>query len=489
MASSTRGILAKAGWLLAVLAALFAFRLLAGALTAQHLAQEARTELASLRAGQPLWRWTFTTTEDLVAGRAFGHADVLAVDDGLQITSRDGTPFDLGLPIARGLDLMHWPILQMDRRGREPVALSILWQAPGSATCASAPLTWRDAHLDLDLRALDASAPGTARCSLPANAGMLRLRLTMAEGQQMVLRNAALLAADPHALVPTPQDLLGSSGTTAARSSSVAVPIVRLQATASAEQMLARRDEALAWRPAAIVIADGTSLAGGPPWPMPRWLSWLSVTAYVLVLLAFSRRPRPALTTLLAGMLGPLVLIAGLQWGQRPSVPGVIALGAALAFVLRIQHKTAPPTWRWVGAWRSAGWWWPLAMIPVALSVCLIWGHALEPVPLRRALVYLGWAALQQWLILGFALGQLEKLLPTPWAVLVAALLFALLHVPNGTLMQLCFLAELAWAWCFTRQRALLPIALAHATCALLVGAGLVGDGLRSLEVSARFFL
>lgn len=485
MASSARGILVKTGWLLAVAATLLAFRLLAGALTAHHLAQEARSELALLRAGQPLWRWTFTTTEDLVAGRAFGHADVQAVDDGLRITSRDGTPFDLGLPIARGLDLAHWPILHLDRRGKEPVTLSILWQAPGSATCASAPMTWRDAHLDLDLRAIDASAPGTERCALPANAGMLRLRLTVTQGRELVLRTASLLAADPHALVPTPQDLVGSS----ARSSGMAVPIVRLPAAASAEQMLARRDEVVAWRPAAIVIADGTSLAGSPAGPMPSWLSWAGAVAYALALLVLSRRPRPALPTLLAGVLGPLVLITGLQWGQRPSVPGVIALDAALAFVFRIQHKAAPPNWRWVGAWRSASWWWPLAMIPLALSVCLIWGHALEPVPLRRALVYLGWATLQQWLVLGFALGQLEKLLPAAWAVLAAGLLFALLHVPNGALMQLCFVAELAWAWCFTRQRALLPIALAHAACALLVGAGLIGDGLRSLEVSARFFL
>ncbi|MGA0585573.1 type II CAAX prenyl endopeptidase Rce1 family protein [Dyella sp. KRB-257] len=489
MASSARGILVKTGWLLAVVAALLAFRLLAGALTARHLAREAHGELALLRAGQPLWRWTFTTTEDLVAGRAFGHADVQAVDDGLRITSRDGTPFDLGLPIARGVDLMHWPILHLDRRGKEPVALSILWQAPGSATCASAPMTWRDARLDLDLRAVDASAPGSGHCALPANAGMLRLRLTMTRGQELVLRKASLRAADPPALVPTPQDLAGSFRPRSGRSSSTAVPIVRLHATASAEQMLARRDEALAWRPAAIVIVDGTSLAGSPPRPMPRRLSWLATTAYVLMLLALSRRPRAALPTLLAGMLGPLVLIAGLQWGQRPSVPGVIALGAALAFAFRIQHQAAPPNWRWVGAWRSAGWRWPLALIPVALSVCLIWGHALEPVPLRRALVYFGWAALQQWLVLGFALGQLGKLLPVAWAVLAAAALFALLHVPNGALMQLCFLAELWWAWCFTRQRALLPIALAHAACALLVGAGLVGNGLRSLEVSARFFL
>jgi len=73
--------------------------------------------------------------------------------------------------------------------------------------------------------------------------------------------------------------------------------------------------------------------------------------------------------------------------------------------------------------------------------------------------------------------------------VLLTALVFALMHTPNGILMQLCLLAELWWAWCFRRSRALLPVAAAHAVCALLVEAGLVGGLLRSLEVSARFFL
>ncbi len=477
-----------AGWLLAVVISLLAFRLIASALTAQYLAQQARSELARLQAGQPLWQWTFSTTEDLVAGRAFGPAEVQAVDGGLRVSSRDGMPFELGLPIGRGLDLMHWPILRLDRDDGEPVTLRVVWQATGAAACIGAPIVWSEAHLDVDLRVVHAAVSGSGPCMPAMNAGMLRLRIDMARGQHLVLRHAALAAPDPRALVPT-AEAQARSFHSWHRHPATAVPIVRLSATASAEQMLARRDQAKAWRPAAIVIVDGMSVEGRPVGLLPSWLRWAGAVAYALVLLVLSRRPRPAWQTLLAGLLGPLLLIAGLQWGQRPSGPAVIAFGAALAFAFRIQTRGTPPGWRWLGAWRSASWWWPLALIPVALAVCLIWGHPLEPMRPRRALVYLGWAALQQWLILGFGLGQLEKLLPTPWAVLVAALLFALLHVPNGALMQLCFLAELAWAWCFTRQRALLPIALAHAACALLVGAGLIGDGLRSLEVSARFFL
>jgi membrane protease YdiL (CAAX protease family) len=73
--------------------------------------------------------------------------------------------------------------------------------------------------------------------------------------------------------------------------------------------------------------------------------------------------------------------------------------------------------------------------------------------------------------------------------VFLCALLFALLHTPNARLMLLCFAAELWWARCFMRDRAVVPVALAHAICALLLQAGLSGGWLRSLEVSARYFL
>jgi membrane protease YdiL (CAAX protease family) len=76
----------------------------------------------------------------------------------------------------------------------------------------------------------------------------------------------------------------------------------------------------------------------------------------------------------------------------------------------------------------------------------------------------------------------------TALAIIATAIAFALLHTPNGMLMQLCFVAELWWGWCFVRSRSVLPVGVAHAIAALLVEAGLVGGLVRSLEVSARFF-
>lgn len=485
MTPSARGVAVATGWLLAVVVALLAFRLLASALTTRYLAQEARSELAVLRAGQPLWRWRFLSPEDFVAGRAFGPARTRAVDGGVEVTSLDGTAFELGLPIARGLDLLHWPLLRLDRAAAQPVTLQVVWQTTGQPACLSAPIVWRGTRIDVDLRSINTT---TTPCAPVNRADMLRLRITMPRGQRLLLDDAALLAPDPLALVP-PQPALDGSSAADSANPAPAVPIVRLAAMASAEQLLARRDAAVAWRPAAIVVAGDASLRKPPREPLPPWLSWLGVGAYVLVLCWLARRPRPAWQTLLAGLLGPVILVAGLQWGQRPTLAGVTGFASALIFAAYTQRAGRSADWRWIGPWRSVAWWWPLALVPAALLVCLLWGHASDPTPPRRALVYLGWAALQQWLILGFALGQLEKFLPVRWAVLAAALAFALLHVPNGALMQLCFLAELWWAWCFVQQRSLLPIALAHAACALVVGAGLIGNGLRSLEVSARFFL
>ncbi|PMQ02948.1 hypothetical protein DyAD56_21995 [Dyella sp. AD56] len=97
---------------------------------------------------------------------------------------------------------------------------------------------------------------------------------------------------------------------------------------------------------------------------------------------------------------------------------------------------------------------------------------------------------MQQWAVLALVMGRLERTgLPRTTVILVTASLFGLLHTPNGSLMQLCALAELWWAWSFMRSPRLFPIALAHAASALLVESGLTGHLLRSLEVSARFFL
>lgn len=272
--------------------------------------------------------------------------------------------------------------------------------------------------------------------------------------------------------------------------SNAAAPLVQTPRGASAEEMLSWRDEILALRPAARVMPAGAIPAGETEKPLPPYLGWLIALSYLFCLVWLGRRRMGPGPTLVVTLIGPLWVIAGLRWGLRAPLPGLVAFASAIGFAGWASWQERPHGWNWLGAWRVARWWLPFALVPLAIAICLACGRPWNaPLP-RHALTYLGWAVLQQWLILAFVLPRLEQLFPArSWAVLGAAALFAVLHTPNGLLMQLCFAAELWWAWCFTRSRSLLPVALAHASCALIVGAGLVGHGLRSLEVSARFFL
>src|SRR6185437_14178337 len=119
--------------------------------------------------------------------------------------------------------------------------------------------------------------------------------------------------------------------------------------------------------------------------------------------------------------------------------------------------------WRWPGwpggrracvgaaGWNSPpAWPMPFALLPPTLLLIAGYGgHCTAPTP-GHVLTYLLWAILQQWLMLAVVLRRLEGGRQHPaFAVLLAALVFALMHTPNGILMQLCLLAELWWVWCF----------------------------------------
>lgn len=497
MAHGSRRWTGAIGFALAALALLLAFRWLAAGLAAHELRQQAAEVTRDIETGHAVWRWVLRQPHDLVAGRAFGQAGVQATPIGLRVTSQDGTPFELGLPIATGLDLAHWPVLALHWPDGPPAALSVVWQAADGPAClATAAANGQHRRARIDLRTLDWRPSGPGTCVLSSSARMLRLRLTLPAGHAITLDTVALVRPGAKvdgiddALPRIDPDRLAAWLAHLARSTQ-ASPVVRLPPDVSAERMLAIRDAVAGVRPAARLLVGDTALPATPSAELPRGWGWAACAIYVVLLGGVARSGRrPAGPVLALAWLGPLWLIAGLQWGLRASLPGGLACTAALAFAGYIEWTERPVDWQWLGRWRRPQTWWPLLLLPVALVLGLRFGHAMEPVSVRRAVIYLAWAALQQWLILGFGLSRLERLLPwRPPAILLAATVFALMHTPNGALMQLCFIAELWLGWCFLRSRALLPLAVVHAASALFLGATLVGGPLRSLEVSARFFL
>jgi len=161
----------------------------------------------------------------------------------------------------------------------------------------------------------------------------------------------------------------------------------------------------------------------------------------------------------------------------------LFAGGVGYAIFLALSRRLPP--WGWLARGNASAW--PFAAVAVALGLALFAGHKPGWPSFGHLAAYVAWATFQQWLLLAVVGGLLARALSRPWAVLLTAFAFALLHTPNGLLMQLCFVAELGWAWWYLHHRSLLPVAVAHAASAVVLQAGLAGGLLRSLEVSARF--
>lgn len=492
--------LTGAGLALLALLLLCGLRILAARIVALHLHGVAERELALAEQGRPLWHWPLRQPHDLVAGRAFGAAEVRSADDGLRITSRDGTPFEIGLPVRGMLDTEHWPLLSLHGAADAPFRLGVAWQPrldqPGCSGWQDVPVAAGPLSTALDLRRLHWQAADGSDCAAPKRIEVLRLRLALAAHASLRLDEVALRRDAPLAVPTRPTLRLSPDPSMAMRqladATLPATPWIALPAGASAETQLALRELVWRQRPGALILPYGDAPTPDDGADSHGWLPWSGAIGYLLALIALTlwspRLPGRPWLELVACLAGPLWLIAGLQLGLRLTVPSLLVFAGSMLFAVWAERQRHAVEWHWSGGWRA--WLLPFALLPLALLLVACFGGPLVAPTPGHALMYLSWALLQQWLMLAVVLRRLEaSRLPAAAAVLLTALVFALMHTPNGALMQLCLLAELWWAWCFRRSRALLPVAMAHAACALLVEAGLVGGLLRSLEVSARFFL
>ncbi|KJV36200.1 CPBP family glutamic-type intramembrane protease [Luteibacter yeojuensis] len=446
------------------LAAFFLLPLLAAQVTRGAIAAAGASDRAAYAAGASPWSWRFRGPDDIVAGKAFGDATAAAAADGLRITAHGTGHGEVGFPLTRQADLARLDLLRVDAstaQGAFSVAVRTELTAP--LLRADVPTLAAPVHLG-KLHWHDASG---AAVPAPSRAAMLRLAFTLPPGAGFTLRGAGLARAGgpmPDTGKPIPSGL-------------------------AAEGLLRWRDRQRLLDPLA------TFGNAAPPAPgSPTWVDWVPVAVYAGLLvggMAAARRQRDErspsgdLTNAALVVGGPVWFIAGLGLGPNANPAAIAMFAGGIAYAVFLTWVRALPRWHWRGGWRMAGW--PLLAVPVAIGVAAVAGHAPAWPSAARALLYIGWAFFQQWLMLAVVAGLLARALPRPAAVLLTALAFALLHTPNGLLMQLCFVAELGWAWWYLHQRALLPVAVAHAGAAVILQACVAGAVLRSLEVSARF--
>ena len=128
----------------------------------------------------------------------------------------------------------------------------------------------------------------------------------------------------------------------------------------------------------------------------------------------------------------------------------------------------------------------------VLLIVAVAWmmNQSLISAPWRsRFLLLPVWALVQQYALNGFINRRSQLLMGKGWlSLVVVALIFGMLHLPNPMLSVLTFAGGLLWAFVYQRHPNLFALALSHSIISITLALALSSKWLDSLRVGFKFF-
>jgi membrane protease YdiL (CAAX protease family) len=101
---------------------------------------------------------------------------------------------------------------------------------------------------------------------------------------------------------------------------------------------------------------------------------------------------------------------------------------------------------------------------------------------------YTLWSFVQQFLLQGYFLFRLLRLLSRPeWAVLAAAVIFAAAHLPNPILTPITLVWGLVACIVFLRYRNVYPLAVAHAILGITIAITIPGPVIHNMRVGLGY--
>jgi len=190
-----------------------------------------------------------------------------------------------------------------------------------------------------------------------------------------------------------------------------------------------------------------------------------------------------------------LITMEGALWSQgRDQARWYIAAIVVLVIsVLSSRPRISELGLGWQGL-KGSFWAVPLAAIVCGIAIlvsaefgtlAILYGS--KPVS-WRAIFYAIWALEQQFILNAFFYKRFESLLGnTMIAVVVTALLFALVHIPNPVLVPATFLGGIFFVEVFRRWRNIYPIAIAHAMFGLTLAITIPDHWIRHMRVGLGF--
>jgi membrane protease YdiL (CAAX protease family) len=173
--------------------------------------------------------------------------------------------------------------------------------------------------------------------------------------------------------------------------------------------------------------------------------------------------------------LAILVVVLGYTWIIDPMTPNwVTPIPVVIVLVLAIWHAIEDGDWgvkpsAFLPALaQSAGFTAAGAILLYVVGAQLGTWHVQRDLS-TTVLLLIPWGFGQQFALQTVFLREAQAMCGRPGGIVLAAALFAALHLPNPFLTAMTFGGALAWGWIYDRHPNLLPLALSHALLTLAI--------------------
>jgi membrane protease YdiL (CAAX protease family) len=170
-----------------------------------------------------------------------------------------------------------------------------------------------------------------------------------------------------------------------------------------------------------------------------------------------------------------VIVVLSYTWVVERHVAHRVAyVPVALVVILTIWHDVRHREWGL--SWRALGHGLRVSLSVTLASSLLILaaGGAMGTLHDRRD--FLGslaglfvWGGAQQWVLQTVVLREAQRATSRNRGIVIAALLFAAMHVPNPFLTVVTLAAALFWCWLYDRHPNIVPVALSHALGTLAI--------------------